>query len=112
MNDTHCTTRRDFLGHAALAALATPTILAASAPGGQDRPAPSERIALGFIGVGKMNRGHLHGFLGRPDVQVVAVCDVDTTRRESARALVEKRYAQGRRAEFKGCEAYNDFREL
>jgi ornithine cyclodeaminase/alanine dehydrogenase-like protein (mu-crystallin family) len=112
MHETDRPTRRDFLGHAGLAALAAPTILSASARGGPDRPAPSERITLGFIGVGKMNRGHLRAFLGRPAVQVVAVCDVDATRRESARQMVEDRYEKDGRAGSKGCAAYDDFREL
>src|SRR5262249_14448836 len=73
----------------------------------------NERITLGFIGVGVMGRGHLGGFLGRGDVQVLAVCDVVAERRESARNNVEDRYAaQKSKGTYKGCEAYNDFRDL
>src|SRR5262249_11096748 len=44
---------------------------------------------------------------------VVAVCDVDTTRRESAKQTVEKRYAEQQKSgQYKGCTTYNDFREL
>ena len=43
---------------------------------------------------------------------MVAVCDVDTTRRESAKQMVEDAYAQKRLAGYKGCTAYSDFREL
>ena len=74
--------------------------------------APSERLTLGFIGVGKMNSGHLGSFLGRKEVQVVAVCDVDTNRREFAKKTVEERYGKDKDASFKGCEAYADFRKL
>ncbi|MDB6004348.1 MAG: Myo-inositol 2-dehydrogenase [Prosthecobacter sp.] len=74
--------------------------------------APSERLTLGFIGVGKMNSGHLNSFLGRKEVQIVAVCDVDTNRRENAKKTVEERYGKDEDAGFKGCEAYADFRKL
>ncbi|MDI1311129.1 Gfo/Idh/MocA family oxidoreductase [Prosthecobacter sp.] len=74
--------------------------------------APSERLTLGFIGVGKMNSGHLNSFLGRKEVQVVAVCDVDTNRRENAKKTVEERYGKDKDTGFKGCEAYADFRKL
>jgi len=46
------------------------------------------------------------GFLGESDVQVVAVCDVDTDHRNQARDIVNERYGN------KDCAAYNDFREL
>jgi predicted dehydrogenase len=63
--------------------------------------------------MGTMNRGHLGYFLGQKDVQVLAVCDVDTNRRENAKAMVEKRYSAATKAgTYKGCAAYNDFREI
>ncbi len=56
---------------------------------------------------------HVRKFPERPDVQVVAVCDVDRWRRENAKAAVEKYYAANRRnGQYRGCAAYNDFREL
>jgi predicted dehydrogenase len=105
-------TRRTFLQGAAAAA-AVPVIVPRSALGDDKKAAASERLTLGFIGVGRMNRGHLGHFLGTGDVQVLAVCDVDTTRREHAQNMVEERYAEDRKAgRFKGCAAYTDFREL
>lgn len=101
--------RRHFLKTAA-AGVAAPFVLPSriwSAP-----TASNSRINLGFIGMGKMNSGHLGNFLGRDDTQVVAVCDVDTTRREHAKKTVEDRYAAKSGANYKGCAAYNDFREL
>jgi predicted dehydrogenase len=109
MNAPNGFTRRHFLGQSALAA---PALLTASALGQEAKQAPSERLTLGFIGVGKMNSGHLRSFLGRADTQVVAVCDVDTARREHAKDIVEKKYGEGRRTDYKGCAAYVDFREL
>lgn len=73
---------------------------------------PSERLTLGFIGVGTQGRGLMGGFLGNPSVQTVAVCDVDTRRRDHARRQVDDRYAKLKDKTYKGCVAYNDFRDL
>lgn len=74
---------------------------------------PSDRVALGFIGIGMMGRGHLRRMLSNPDIQVVAVCDVDQWRVNDAKAQVETAYAaEQKRGTYKGCEAYGDFREL
>ena len=105
-------TRRRFGRAAGLTALAFPTIVGASALGRQGRPSPSDRLTLGFIGVGIMNRGHLGKLLGRDDCQILAVCDVDTTRRDDARARVEKKYGEGTKGDYKGCSAVVDFREV
>ncbi len=98
---------------AAAAAVPIPAFIPASALGADGRPAPSDRIVMGGIGVGGMGRGNLGAFMGRPEVQVVAVCDVDASMRDEARKMVEDRYAKDAAAgSFKGCEAYNDFRDL
>jgi predicted dehydrogenase len=105
--------RRQFVQGAAAAVFGAPLIVSSSALGDDKKPAASERIGLGFIGMGTMNRGHLGHFLGQSDVQVLAVCDVDTTRREDAKKTVEERYAdKTKKGEYKGCGAYNDFRDL
>ncbi len=76
------------------------------------RVPPSDRITVGFIGCGKMaNDYHLPTLLGFKDVQALAVCEVDTNRRNHAKKRVEDAYANDERAA-KGCVAYNDFREL
>lgn len=103
--------RRQFLGRAVgFAAAGSFRVVGAWA---SQRVPPSERITLGFIGLGMMGRGHLHWFLKYPDVQVLAVCDVDQWRRENARQMVLEAYgAERRTGTFRGCEAYNDLREL
>src|SRR4029450_3273845 len=40
------------------------------------------------------------------------LCDVDTTRREHAKKMVEDKYAKRTDTDYKGCAAYSDFREL
>ncbi len=73
---------------------------------------PNGKIGLGFIGCGIQSRGLLSGFLGKAETQVVAVCDVDTNRREGHRKTVEEFYGRQSGSGFKGCAVYNDFREL
>src|SRR2546421_712973 len=107
----HSITRRAFVGTAA-AALGAPLFVPASALGLEDKKPASERLTLGFIGMGTQNRGHLNHFLGQKEVQVVAVCDVDTTRREAAKKTVEQRYGKEKKdGQYKGCDAYNDFHD-
>lgn len=93
-------------------AVAAPTIIPSSALGNQNRAAPSERINLGFIGLGKQNSGHLGSMVGKRDVQVLAICDVDTTRREHFRDFVDKKYGELERKDVKAAKAYEDYREL
>lgn len=103
-------TRRRFLKRAALAGIG-PLILPSLLRGAKTSPA--SQITLGCIGVGIQGRGLLNGFLYRGEVRVVAVCDVDTNRRNSARTMVENRYAEAlRKGTYKGCATYGDFREL
>src|SRR5688500_15086086 len=73
---------------------------------------PNDKITLGFIGMGTQGRGLMGGFLRSPNTQTVAVCDVDTARREHAGKMVEDHYAKQTETSYKGCDAYNDFREL
>ena len=73
----------------------------------------NDRITLGFIGCGIQSRGLLGGFLDKSQTQTVAVCDVDTTRRENHKKIAEDHYAKAAQADqYKGCTAYGDFREL
>jgi predicted dehydrogenase len=74
------------------------------------------RLTMGFIGMGTQSRGLLQAFLGQ-NTQVLAVCDVDTTRREGAKKTVDDYYAShaggaSPSAKSGGCAAYNDFREI
>ncbi len=105
-------TRRSFLKRSAALA-AVPFVVPSSALGLEGAVAPNSRIALGFIGLGMMGRGHLRCFLQYPEAQVVAVCDVDRWRREDGRQVTDQTYAAQRTAgTFKGCAAFNDLREL
>jgi len=101
--------RRSLLKRAAASALAIPTLLPSRVWAAD--PQPNSRLAMGFIGMGTQSRGLLGGFLGQ-DTQVLAVCDVDTTRRNDAQKRVDDFYAQKKGGPSGGCKAYNDFREI
>ena len=104
--------RRTFLKGAA-AAVAAPYFVPASALGRGGWKPPSERITVGFIGIGNMGGGHLGGFLDDKQVQVVAVCDVDAVKRKNAFNQVEGKYAADRQAgSYKGCTEYHEFEKL
>jgi len=74
------TPRREFLrrvGAGAVAGAAFPTILSGRVLGDAASAPASERIRLGFIGVGGQGTSNLKGFLGQKAAEVVALCDVD-----------------------------------
>jgi predicted dehydrogenase len=74
--------------------------------------AANEKIGLAFIGTGTQGRGLMGGFLRHKEVQVLAVCDVDRTRREDTKRRAEEYYSKQAGIDYKGCDAYNDFREV
>ena len=78
--------RREFLGLSALG-LASLTILPSWAIDGV-RIAPSDRVVLGFIGLGQQALSDFKGFAACPGVQVAACCDVDTMKTERFRRRV------------------------
>lgn len=105
--------RRQFLKRTAGAVAAgavAPLIVPSSAFGAT---APSERLTLGMIGMGKMMSGHLGGFLSYPDVQIVAMCDVESKRLNVRRDQANEAYARrDNLTTYNGVEIYKDFREL
>ncbi len=110
MKSSHQFTRRSFIKSAAVASVA-PLILP-SHLWAQDT-APSNQITLGFIGTGKQANDLMRGFIARKDVRVLAVCDVDTNRRNRAKQVVETHYAEEMTAgAYKGCADYNNFEDL
>ena len=86
--------------------------------------APSNRINVGIVGLGNQSQVDLPAFLEQDDVQIVAVCDVNTAShgyltpkqflgRKPGQDAVNAYYAKKTNAgRYKGCDAYNDFREV
>jgi len=101
--------RRQFLKKATgvtAGAIAFPYLVSSSALGQGSRPAASNRIVMGCIGMGGQGTGDMRGFLGKKEIQVVAVCDVDTKHRERAKKFVDDKYGNS------DCKMYHDFREV
>jgi len=86
--------------------IAFPYIVSSSALGKADKVAASERVVMGCIGMGGRGTANMRAFMGRKEVQVVAVCDVNANNRSKARHIANQKYGN------KDCAAYNDFREL
>lgn len=107
-------TRREMLKRtAAVGSVAAPLMIRATVLGKDGSTAPSNRIAIGSIGVGMMGRGHLRIFAENPDVQLVALSDVDPWRRNEETRALESTYGAGQPSGlFRGFKAYSDFREL
>jgi len=101
--------RRHFLKRATgitAGALTFPYIVSSSALGRDGSVTPSNRLTMGCIGVGGMGSGDMRGFLGKKEVQVVAVCDIDRGKRDNAKKTVDDRYKNS------DCKTYLDFRDI
>ena len=105
--DSH--SRRSFIRKVAAtgAFIAAPQIVPSSVLGREGHTAPSERITVGFIGIG----GHgfdwnLPPYLQHKDARIVAACDVDHQRMLRAATFINRRYGNT------DCKQYPDFREV
>ncbi len=103
------TTRRQFLKSSAwtaATAMIAPTIIPAEVLGKNGAIAASDRITLGFIGMGGMGMGDMQGIISKDGTRVVAVCDVDNNHLSRGRDYVNQYYNNS------DCATYKDFREL
>ncbi len=101
--------RRRFLGQclgASATVVSAPWVVRASALGAQGTVPPSERITLGVIGFGPRATYDLKAMLKLPDVQCVAICDVQAQRRQAGKNLVDQHYGN------RDCATYRDMRQL
>lgn len=103
-------TRRTFLHQAsmtAVGAIGFPYLIRPSALGMNGAVAPSNRFQTAQLGCGSMGMGDLRSFLGLgPDIQVVAVCDVDGRHVQNGKTETDGRYGNS------DCRAYSDYREM
>jgi predicted dehydrogenase len=75
--------------------------------------APSNRINIGAIGVGRISRGHdLPNTWKYDSARVMAVCDLDSNRVEQGKAYVNGYYAKKTGKPYDGVAGYSNHREL
>ena len=102
--------RRDFLKMGAAAAIGFPTIVPASVFG---QAAPSNRINIGAIGVGRISRGHdLPGIWQFDQARIMAACDLDSKRVEEAKILINGYYSKKTGKPYDGVTGYHNYHEL
>ena len=104
--------RRDFLKTVAAGAGVAlfPNLLPSTAWG---QNAPSNRLTLGMVGMGKMMNGHAGTFLPQREVQIVAMCDVESIRLDLQKRRAEMSYAeQFGKGTYKCIDTCKDFREV
>jgi hypothetical protein len=124
-------TRRDFIKNTATAGLAL-TVVPAQVLGGVGRVAPSDKINVALIGSGTQAMKMLPGWLKRPELQFVSVCDPNKESydypdwgkslgatsglpggREIGRHRINNYYAEKLgEGKYSGCTVYADFREM
>ena len=114
-------TRRAFLKSTA-ASLSLPYVITSSALGGGGKPAASERLIMGCIGLGGQGTAGMGwrsagpnvpntnwvpkgGFMAR-GVHVMAVCDVNKNNLKRAKSVVDQEYGNN------DCRPYKQYQEL
>jgi predicted dehydrogenase len=109
--------RRDFVASATKAGIASslaitgfPTIIPASVFG---KNAPSNRINVGAIGVGRISRDHdMQETLKYEHANIMAVCDLDSKRLADGKKYVNDYYSKKAGKTYDGVAMYHDHREL
>ena len=105
--------RRQFLKVSALGAAATmiPAGLASAAPARKKAAAASDKIRLGFIGLGQQGRYLWGSFIKMDDVRIVAGCDVYDIKRERFDREV-RAYYTGKGEKKVAVDLYEDYQDL
>jgi predicted dehydrogenase len=73
------------------------------------RVGPNDKIRFGLVGCGGMGRADVGRFIGRPDCQLVALCDVDANHLKSA---AEQFKEPAKKSGIDELATYKDFRDL
>jgi predicted dehydrogenase len=103
--------RRKFLTTAALAS--SVLIVPRRVLGGRGYIAPSDKITLGFIGVGRQGFGLRRRFVDLTDVQIVAACDPYAAKLERFINANNHAYAEiTGQASYNATSSFVDYREL
>ena len=108
MNQSTQSTRRAFLSDSAKVAAVTSVagMVSSRALAAAGKTAPSDQLSLGVIGIGPRCTYDLKSILKFGDVRCVAIADVQSSRREAGKSLVDGHYGND------DLVLYQDFREL
>ena len=100
--------RRKFLSQSLAATAAAPAIgsLIATSAASTPSKSPNEQIHLGVIGIGPRCTYDLKAILPFDDVRCVAIADVQASRRDAGKKLVDDHYGNTY------CKLFRDLREL
>ncbi len=109
--------RRDFVKTtlqgsivASIASTGLPTIVPSSVFG---KNAPSNRINIGAIGVGRISRDHdMAETLKYDHARIIAVCDVDSKRLADGKKFVNDYYSKKESKPYDGVTMYENHKEL
>jgi predicted dehydrogenase len=93
--------RRKFIERGALGLMGLPLLSS-----GLRSVAPSDRVRVAVIGLGSQGRSHMTWFNNLPEVEIAALCDLDTIRLERARSQLQKINPDSR------AEIFSDFRHI
>ncbi len=97
------TTRRTFIKRTTAATAAVG--IAASMPAAMSACSPDKLVRCGLIGAKGMGFSDLRAFLGQPNTECVAICDVD-------KRVLDARLADTEKLQGKKPKAYSDYRQL
>ncbi|OYU55427.1 MAG: oxidoreductase [Chitinophagaceae bacterium BSSC1] len=117
MSEKKSFNRRDFMKTGIKGSVATtlamtgfPTIVPASVFG---KNAPSNRLNIGAIGVGRISRDHdMAETLKYDNARIMAVCDLDSKRLADGKKYVNDYYSKKQGKPYDGVTMYSDHREL
>jgi myo-inositol 2-dehydrogenase/D-chiro-inositol 1-dehydrogenase len=108
--------RRNFLKNTikGVAGAATLTSIPSIVPAGVlGKYAPSKRINIGVIGTGRISREwDMPGILKHEQARIVAVCDLDSNRLQSAKKFVEDHYAKQTGGNYSGVKTFEHYEEM
>ncbi len=98
--------RREFLLGSIAAGASLATYVPAHVLGRDGNTSANEKISLGIIGIGPRCTYDLKAMLPFQDIRCVAIADVQASRRDAGKKLVDQHYGNG------DLKLYRDFREL
>ena len=113
--ETNASSRREFLrqsaaaGAAIGAGLISPSAIlpvhAENVTTPKKRQTPNNKITIGLIGCGGMGPANMVNLMTKPEVEIIALCDVDEGRMHNNITVVEKKYG-------KRPALYKDYRKM